>query len=64
MGAGANLVNTERPGSWSANRTRPLCAPEAGTDNGTGDAERFSLQLMGIENGKPGWCRLFVWTIE
>ena len=28
-GAGTNPVNTERPARWSANRTLPLCAPEA-----------------------------------
>jgi hypothetical protein len=38
-GAGAKLVNTEWPTSWSANRTRPLCVPEAGTYNGPGDVE-------------------------
>ena len=41
-GARANLVNTDRPARWSANRTRPLCASEAGTHNGPGDVETAS----------------------
>ena len=41
-GAGANVFNTERPASWSANRTRPLCTSEAGTHNGPGDVESAS----------------------
>ena len=39
-GAGANVVNTELPASWSANRTRPLCVyPKVARYNGTGDVE-------------------------
>ena len=38
--AGANL---ELPASWSANRTRPLCAyPKVARYNGTGDIESAS----------------------
>ncbi|WP_373404761.1 tannase/feruloyl esterase family alpha/beta hydrolase [Acidovorax radicis] len=39
-GAGAKVVNAELPASWSANRTRPLCAyPKVARYNGTGDVE-------------------------
>lgn len=39
-GAGANVVNTELPASWSAARTRPLCAyPRVARYNGSGDIE-------------------------
>ena len=42
-GAGANVVNAELPASWSANRTRPLCAyPKVARYNGTGDIESAS----------------------
>jgi pimeloyl-ACP methyl ester carboxylesterase len=42
-GAGANVVNTELPASWSANRTRPLCVyPKVARYNGTGDVENAS----------------------
>ncbi len=42
-GAGANVVNTELPASWSANRTRPLCVyPKVARYNGTGDVESAS----------------------
>ena len=42
-GAGANLVNTELPASWSAARERPLCAyPKVARYNGTGDIEKAS----------------------
>jgi feruloyl esterase len=40
-GTGANLVNPEVPASWSATRTRPLCAyPKVARYNGTGDIEK------------------------
>jgi feruloyl esterase len=39
-GAGANVVNTELPTSWSANRSRPLCPyPQVARYNGSGDVE-------------------------
>lgn len=39
-GAGANVVNTELPTSWSANRSRPLCVyPKVARYNGSGDIE-------------------------
>ncbi|MFA6443072.1 MAG: tannase/feruloyl esterase family alpha/beta hydrolase, partial [Sterolibacterium sp.] len=39
-GAGANVVNTEVPATWSAARTRPLCAyPTVARYNGVGDIE-------------------------
>ena len=38
-GAGADLVNTGRFASLSANHTRPLFPLELGTCNGSGDAE-------------------------
>ena len=42
-GAGANVVNTELPASWSANRTRPLCVyPKVARYNGKGDVESAS----------------------
>jgi len=42
-GAGANVVNTELPATWSANRTRPLCVyPKVARYNGTGDVESAS----------------------
>ena len=42
-GAGANVVNTELPASWSANRSRPLCVyPKVARYNGTGDVESAS----------------------
>ena len=42
-GAGPNVVNTELPASWSANRTRRLCAyPKVARYNGTGDVESAS----------------------
>ncbi|PIF92880.1 feruloyl esterase [Acidovorax sp. 62] len=42
-GAGANVVNTEVPSTWSANRTRPLCVyPKVARYNGTGDVESAS----------------------
>jgi len=42
-GAGANVVNTEVPATWSANRTRPLCVyPKVARYNGTGDVESAS----------------------
>ena len=42
-GAGANVVNTELPAGWSANRTRPLCVyPKVARYNGTGDVESAS----------------------
>ena len=41
-GAGnAAAVNTDVPATWSANRSRPLCAyPKVARYNGTGDVER------------------------
>ena len=42
-GAGANVVNTELPANWSANRTRPLCVyPKVARYNGSGDIESAS----------------------
>ena len=42
-GAGANVVNTEVPSTWSASRTRPLCVyPKVARYNGTGDVESAS----------------------
>jgi len=42
-GAGAKMVNTELPASWSANRSRPLCVyPKVARYNGTGDVESAS----------------------
>jgi feruloyl esterase len=42
-GTGANAVNPELPASWSATRTRPLCAyPKVARYNGTGDIESAS----------------------
>lgn len=42
-GIGANVVNTELPASWSANRTRPLCVyPKVARYNGSGDVENAS----------------------
>jgi len=39
-GAGANVVNTELPASWSAGRSRLLCAyPKVARYNGSGDVE-------------------------
>ncbi len=39
-GAGANVVNTEVPATWSAARTRPLCPyPKVARYNGSGDVE-------------------------
>lgn len=39
-GAGANVVNTELPASWSASRSRPLCVyPKVARYNGSGDVE-------------------------
>lgn len=47
-GAGANVVNTELPASWSPTRTRPLCVyPKVARYKGTGDIESaasFSCQ--------------------
>lgn len=47
-GAGANVVNTEVPASWSAARTRLLCTyPKVARYNGSGsieDAANFSCQ--------------------
>ena len=42
-GAGANVVNTEVPATWSPTRTRPLCPyPKVAKYNGTGDIESAS----------------------
>lgn len=42
-GAGANVVNTEVPSTWSPTRTRPLCPyPKVAKYNGTGDIESAS----------------------
>jgi feruloyl esterase len=42
-GAGATVVNTELPATWSAARTRPLCPyPKVAKYNGTGDIESAS----------------------
>ena len=43
-GAGnAGGVNADVPASWSANRTRPLCAyPKVARYNGSGDIESAS----------------------
>lgn len=39
-GAGANVVNTELPASWSPTRTRPLCVyPKVARYKGSGDVE-------------------------
>ena len=39
-GAGANVVNAELPGGWSATRSRPLCVyPKVARYNGSGDIE-------------------------
>ncbi len=39
-GAGANVVNTELPSTWSATRSRPLCVyPKVARYNGSGDIE-------------------------
>jgi len=39
-GTGANVVNTELPTTWTAARTRPLCAyPKVARYNGSGDVE-------------------------
>lgn len=60
-GADANLVNTERSISWSANHTRPLCPPEAGTCNGPGDAESassFAAGDGGLKLRSPAGARL------
>lgn len=39
-GTGANVVNTELPTSWAANRSRPLCVyPKVARYNGSGDVE-------------------------
>ena len=47
-GTGANVVNTELPSSWSATRSRPLCAyPTVARYKGSGDLENaanFSCQ--------------------
>ena len=47
-GTGANVVNTELPASWSATRSRPLCAyPTVARYKGSGDLENaanFSCQ--------------------
>ena len=47
-GAGANVVNSELPASWSATRSRPLCAyPMVARYKGSGDIENaanFSCQ--------------------
>lgn len=48
-GTGANVVNTEVPATWAANRTRPLCAyPLVAKYKGTGnieDASSFSCEM-------------------
>lgn len=42
-GAGSNVVNIEVPSSWSATRSRPLCAyPKVAKYNGSGDIENAS----------------------
>jgi feruloyl esterase len=42
-GAGANVVNTEVPATWSPTRTRPLCPyPKVARYNGIGDIESAS----------------------
>ena len=48
-GSGANVVNAEVPSTWSATRSRPLCAyPKVARYKGTGsieDASNFSCSL-------------------
>lgn len=42
-GTGANVVNTEVPATWSATRSRPLCAyPKVARYKGSGDIESAS----------------------